>query len=245
MRRLLMPLGVVAFAAVGALTGCHTAPAVSARPNTDLLDGQEVSVDGGGYSANATIGVVQCPTGADSIDDCDNDTARTLSTDRDGHFRTRVFVKARIVDGHEQQTDCTVAGSCVIVSVYVHGFQGLATAPLQFRSGGYPGVGVDPSRDLVDGQTVRVTGRGTGSAKVAQCPHGAVDIWHCDPRTKQFPSPDVNGYWAADVTVYEVITDEYGTVTDCRVPGSCSMIGDYIGHGGTFFTPQETPISFG
>jgi hypothetical protein len=243
MRRLLVSLGVVVVAG-GAFAGCHSAPAVSVRPNTDLLDGQEVEVRGGGYGSGGVVGVVQCPTAADSIDDCDNDTAHTLSADGDGHFRTTVFVKSRITDAHGQETDCTVAGSCVMTSSWIHGFHGLATAALQFRSGGET-LGVEPNRDLTDGQTVHAVGRGAGSAKVAQCPHGAIDIWHCDPRTTQYPSPDIDGRWEADVPVYEVITDTYGTVTDCRAPGSCSMIADWIGHGGTFFSPQERPIAFG
>lgn len=127
---------VLSFAApallVAGLTACHPGPAVSVTPNTGLVDGQQVVVSGGGYSANATVGVVQCPTGADSLDDCDSETAHTLSTDGNGHFTTTMSVLRTITDGHEQQTDCSVADSCVVTSVYVHGFQSPATAPLQF-----------------------------------------------------------------------------------------------------------------
>jgi hypothetical protein len=124
---------VVATAALVGLAGCHPAPSVGASPRTGLVDGQEVVVSGGGYAANATIGVVQCPAGADSIDDCDGRTARTLSTDADGHFRTTVTVHRVLNDGHDVDLDCAEApGRCEIVSVYVHGFAEPATAPLAF-----------------------------------------------------------------------------------------------------------------
>jgi hypothetical protein len=119
--------------AVAGLAGCHQAPTVTATPASDLLDGQEIRVRGGGYSANATIGVVQCPAAADSLDDCDNDTAKTLSTDANGHFSTTMSVKRTIVDGHSVSTDCGASpGACVVVSVYVHGFADKAAAPLSF-----------------------------------------------------------------------------------------------------------------
>ena len=38
-----------------------------------------------------------------------------------------------ITDAHGTVTDCGDApGTCVVASVYIHGFQGLATAPLAF-----------------------------------------------------------------------------------------------------------------
>jgi hypothetical protein len=125
-------LVAAAILSVGVLAGCHTAPAVSVTPNTGLVDGQEVAINGGGYSANSTVGVVQCPAAADSLDDCDSRTAHTLSTDANGHFRTTMVVRRTITDAHSQQIDCGVAGACVVASVFVHGFQDLATASLQF-----------------------------------------------------------------------------------------------------------------
>ena len=130
MRYALSSVGAVLL--VAGLAACHPAPAVSVTPDSGLHDGQEVAIRGGGYSANSTVGVVECPTAADSLDDCDSRTAHTLSTDGDGHFSTTMVVAGVITDGHAQDTDCRVAGSCVVASVYVHGFQGLATAPLQF-----------------------------------------------------------------------------------------------------------------
>lgn len=244
MRRFLVPIAVVLVAAAG-VAGCHRQPTVSATPSGDLLDGQEIRVRGGGYSANATIGVIQCPAAADSLDDCDSDVAKTLSTDSAGHFTTTLFVRRSIVDGHGVTTDCgSAAGACVVASVYVHGFAGLATAPLTFTDPAPGSLSATPDRDLVDGQVVHVTGQQSGgSAKVMQCPSGIDDYTQCDMRTLQYPSPDGDGVIRADVVVHAVIEDDAGTSTDCRTPGACMMIAD-LGHGWSIFFPSWAPLAF-
>lgn len=232
-------VSVAAVALVATLTGCHTQPTVSVSPNTDLLDGQEVAVRGGGYGPGGTIGIVQCPSGADSIDDCDNDTATTLSVDGQGHFDTTLFVERVITDAHGVSTDCTVAGACVVASMYVHGFQGLATAPVTF-SGWDGALLVEPNRDLVDEQVVTVTGQtSVGSAKVMQCPRDIVDYLMCDMRTLQYPGE----VFSVEMTVYREIRDSSGRTTDCSVPGACMIIAD-IGHGWSILFPQWEPIAF-
>jgi Neocarzinostatin family len=130
MRRYL--LGLVVAGAAG-LTACHGGPHVSVTPNTDLVDGQTVTVSGGGYSPGSSLGMVQCPTGADSIDDCDGRTARSFSADGAGNFVQSLDVR-RVIQRSSvgEETDCSVPGNCVVASVYIHGFQGLATAPIQF-----------------------------------------------------------------------------------------------------------------
>jgi len=243
MRQLvLVAVGVVAAAALG---GCHSQPTVSVTPATGLLDGQEVAVRGGGYAASAPVGVIQCPAGVDSIDDCDSDTAKSFSTDSRGHFSTTLFVKRQLRDGHGVVIDCAAsAGRCVVASVYQQGFANLATTPLSFTSP-LPGpLSVVPSRGLVDGQTVHVSGQQSGgSAKVMQCPSTIADYTQCDMRTLQYPSTGSDGHFAADVIVHAVIRSDAGTTTDCRVPGACMMIAD-LGHGWSIFFPTWAPLAF-
>ena len=125
---------VAALGAVTALSACTPGPAVSASPATGLADGQTVTVSGSGYSAAATVGLVQCPTDATSQDRCDGRSATSFSTDAAGRF-TRQFVVHRVItDAHGVVTDCGVAGACAVIGVYVHGFQGRAAAPLDFAS---------------------------------------------------------------------------------------------------------------
>lgn len=128
-------LGAAAAAVVaaGVLASCTPGPAVTVTPNTGLVDGQEVTVRGSGYSANASVGIVQCRAGATSIDQCDSRTAESFSTDGTGGYTRQAAVRSVVEDAHGVVTDCASApGACVVSSVYVHGFQGLATAHLTF-----------------------------------------------------------------------------------------------------------------
>jgi hypothetical protein len=131
MRRYL--LGLVVVAAGSTLAACHGGPHVSVTPNTDLVDGQTVTVRGSGYSPSSSLGIVQCPTGADSLDDCDGRTAHSFSADAAGNYVQPLTVQ-RVIrrSSAGEATDCAVPGSCIVASVYIHGFQGLATAPLEF-----------------------------------------------------------------------------------------------------------------
>jgi hypothetical protein len=131
--RLLSLAGAVGLAVAG-LAGCDHGPTVTVTPNTDLADGQAVTVRGSGYSANSSLGIVQCVAGADSIDDCDGRTARSFSADGAGAYQQPLTVRRVIRHNAGQETDCAVPDSCIVASVYIHGFQGLATAPLHFAA---------------------------------------------------------------------------------------------------------------
>lgn len=125
--------GVLAAAGGLAIAGCTPTPAVSVSPSSGLSDGQTVTVRGSGYGANASLGMVQCPAGATSQDVCDGRTAQSFSADGNGRYVKTATVYEVITDAHGTVTDCGAApGTCVIASVYIHGFQGLATAPLAF-----------------------------------------------------------------------------------------------------------------
>jgi hypothetical protein len=117
-----------------AATPLHFAPgeAVSAWPDTNLTDGQGIQVNGYGYAPNAPVGLVQCPARAESIDQCDGRTADSFSADAEGNFTRPMTVLKVIRDAHGVETDCAVPDSCVVASMYPHGFQGLATDVLHF-----------------------------------------------------------------------------------------------------------------
>jgi hypothetical protein len=123
---------VAALGAVTALGACTPEPTVSVSPATGLSDGQTVTVTGRGYSATASVGILQCPTDATAPDQCDGRTADSFSTDAAGRFTRRLDVRRAITDAHDVVTDCAVPDACAVISVYVHGFQGRAAAPLRF-----------------------------------------------------------------------------------------------------------------
>ena len=109
------------------------APSVTVSPGTGLVDGQQVTVSGSGYNGDASVGLVQCPAGATSQDLCDGRTATSFSADAHGRFVRRLAVVDVLTDAHGTVTDCGAApGACVVAGVYIHGFAGLATAPLAF-----------------------------------------------------------------------------------------------------------------
>jgi hypothetical protein len=126
-------MSMVGLITAAGLAACTTGPAVSVTPSTGLVDGQTVTARGSGYSPGSSLGMIQCVAGADSIDDCDGATATSFSADAQGRF-TRSFTVRRVIRHNVgQQTDCSAgAGACIVASVYIHGFQGLATASLQF-----------------------------------------------------------------------------------------------------------------
>jgi hypothetical protein len=125
--------GMVALAAAAGMAACHTGPAVTVTPNTSLVDGQVVTAKGRGYTPSSSLGMIQCVAGADSIDDCDGRTATSFSADAQGGFERPFTIRRVITHNSGQQTDCAAQpGTCVVASVYIHGFQGLATATLQF-----------------------------------------------------------------------------------------------------------------
>jgi hypothetical protein len=132
MRHRLVTSALMAAAGL-AVAGCSPVPAVRVSPSTGLADGQVVTAHGSGYTANSSLGMIQCVAGADSIDDCDGLTATSFSADAQGGFQKSFTVRRVIEHNVGQTTDCATApGTCVVASVYIHGFQGLATAELTF-----------------------------------------------------------------------------------------------------------------
>jgi hypothetical protein len=98
--------GIAALAAAVGMAGCDTGPALTVTPNTDLDDGQVVTAKGRGYTPNSSLGMIQCVAGADSIDDCDGQTAASFSADARGGFERPFTVRQVITHNGSQQTDC-------------------------------------------------------------------------------------------------------------------------------------------
>jgi hypothetical protein len=98
----------VAFAAAPASAA---APTVTATPNKKLVDGQQITVAASGFTPNATMAIVECPTTTVSPSACDLDELGFFDTDATGAFTGAPFVVARdLADG----TDCAVDGGCYV-----------------------------------------------------------------------------------------------------------------------------------
>jgi hypothetical protein len=224
MRRIVV---AVAVAAAFGLAGC-TVPTVTVTPSTGLVDGQEVTVRGGGYSPNSSVGIIQCRAPAEGFQDCSGETARSFSADGSGGYQRQYQVTRILEFGNGVEHDCAIPDSCFLVSVYIHGFQGRAAAPLHFAA--EPAVSVWPDTNLTDGQQVQVKGYGYAPGAplgLVQCPTGATSIDQCDGRTATSFSADAQGNYTRQATVLKVIRDAHGVETDCAVPDSCVIASMY------------------
>jgi Neocarzinostatin family len=100
---------LIAFTAAPA--SADASPTVSATPNKKLADGQQISVSATGFTADALIAVVECPTTTVSPDACDLNTVNFATADGSGAFSDFAFTVSRILsDG----TDCALVGGCYV-----------------------------------------------------------------------------------------------------------------------------------
>ena len=79
---------LIGFAAVPASAA---GPTVSATPNTDLADGQTVSVSASGFAANTEMAVVECPGTVVSPATCDLNTVVFTTTNATGAYTAVPF----------------------------------------------------------------------------------------------------------------------------------------------------------
>ncbi|MDQ1510981.1 MAG: hypothetical protein QOG50_2825 [Actinomycetota bacterium] len=87
-----------------------------------------------------------------------------------------------------------------------------------------PALVVTPNTDLVDFQTVSVTGSGfaaNSSVGLLECQTGAFDLGNCDLNTLAFPSTDATGSYTTDFVVQRLINTSAGQI-DCA-PSACLL----------------------
>jgi acetyl esterase/lipase len=204
-------------------------PTITLEPATDLVDAQSVSVTGSGFPAQASVLLLECPTGAAASADCDPASHWTWS--EDGSIEVTISMRA-ILRQPDSQVDCRVADACVLTAYVwdesVGDLQEVSHVPLHFDPAGPlqppPMVSVAPDQGLVDGQTVTVTGTGfvwQEWVQVVQCAAGLTDWSQCDWETWGFASTP-GGSFQTDVPVFAVISVDGGTI-DCRSPGQCVL----------------------
>jgi hypothetical protein len=93
--------------AVGLAAGpASAATAVSVTPNLNLHDGDTVSVSASGFTANASLVVLECNPTATTPDDCDVSTAQFLQADSSGSLTTDYSVFRIITTNTNGTIDC-------------------------------------------------------------------------------------------------------------------------------------------
>jgi hypothetical protein len=83
------------------------APALEVTPNTDLVDFQQVTVSGTGFTPGATIGMAQCLGTATDESGCDLSNSPITTADAAGSFET-TFVVERLITVAGEDIDCAV-----------------------------------------------------------------------------------------------------------------------------------------
>lgn len=228
-------------------------PTIAVDPDTDLIDGQAVTITGHGYAPGQRYWVAQCPsTSASSSDGCAvyGDAAGT--TDGDGRIvaQTRLLARLPAVPG---PTDCRVA-ACTLSFVDLDANLDLEPrAAIAFDPDAplipQPELEARPSADLRDGQAVRVVGSGFDPGErllLSECIalDASPDVCDLDGGVRTTVAAD--GTVDARLVVHATFTQANGDVADCerwgcavRAYRNANTDDDFVDAGIAFASPAS------
>ncbi len=209
---------------VASATPAGPAPAISADPSTNLLNGQQITVTGTHFDSS-DLGLVECTSGATSSQDCDFSTLTIVSPSKNGSFSTP-FTAIRIIMPGTSPVDCAGAGACVLGAILESGTV-LATTPISFQDVTIvpPTLTATPSTNLLDGQSITVSGANYNPDEpvaIVECQAGATSVGGCDPTTLQAVTADQTGSISGPYEVTRVINPS-GTPIDCAGADACVL----------------------
>jgi LPXTG-motif cell wall-anchored protein len=202
---------------------------ITVEPDTDLVDGETVSVTGGGFPPDRGVSFYVCATGP-SGESCEF-TPNFAFVDESGAFTAtdvRVWATIRTETG---QIDCrAVAEGCTLVAS-----AGSPSSPRAGRAALHfdpeapllpgPAITVEPSSGLPDDTTSTVSGKHftpDGFVSVAVCAGG--DISRCDPQSEASPTPDAAGAFSLEISVAVEFNSWEDERVDCRAAPGCSVV---------------------
>ncbi|MFZ3467905.1 neocarzinostatin apoprotein domain-containing protein [Streptomyces sp. 4.24] len=196
-----------------------------------LLDGDIVTFTITGGPPKAYVWVKQCGPSA-SAATCDDATGRQFRVLPDGTYRPspkKLYARLGAPAGDFDCRTASAGGSCTLALTDNDGAV-LAAVPLRFRPHGGPEapptLRVHPARGLVDGQTVRATGKGYEPryhSLVMQCAAGSSDTLGCRPRSRP-PATTDDGRVDEEVALSSAFTAIDGRAVDCRPKNSCELV---------------------
>ncbi|WP_405497036.1 neocarzinostatin apoprotein domain-containing protein [Streptomyces sp. NBC_00096] len=198
---------------------------------TGLLDGDIVRFTVAGGPPKAYVWVKQCaPQTSGSA--CDDATGRQYRVYPDGTYQLSPKKLYARIDTPAGSFDCRTAPPARPCTLALTDNEGtvLTGVPLRFRPDGRPEapptLRVDPDEALVDGRTVRVTGRGYEPqyhSLVMECAAGSADTLGCRPRSRP-PATTDDGRLDEQVVLSATFTGIDGRAIDCRVRGACELV---------------------
>lgn len=198
---------------------------------TGLLDGDIVTFRITGGPPKAYVWVKECGPSA-SATTCDDATRRQFRVLPDGTYDLSPKKLYALLSPESGEVDCRTAAwgnPCSLVLTDNAGAL-LTTVPLHFRAHGRleppPTLRATPNRDLLNGQTVHVTGRGYEPqyhVAVLQCLTGSADTLGCRPGGRPPGTTDA-GLMDREIALSVTFTTIGGSTVDCRPAGSCELI---------------------
>ncbi|PNE32395.1 hypothetical protein AF335_17450 [Streptomyces eurocidicus] len=206
-------------------------PQLNVQRTTGLLDGDIVRFTIAGGPPKEYVWVKQCGPSA-SAGTCDDATGRQFRVYPDGTYRIspkKLYAQLSTPAGN---VDCRTAPADAPCSLALTDNAGalLTTVPLRFARHGRPEApptfDVDPSEDLVDGQSVHATGKGYEPqyhVLIMECAAGAANTFGCRPRSRP-PATDDDGRVDENVTLSATFTAIDGHTVDCRTESACELV---------------------
>ncbi|MEU8776817.1 neocarzinostatin apoprotein domain-containing protein [Streptomyces sp. NPDC048606] len=228
---LVAALAAAGLAAGGPVSAEPAAPSLVVKRTAGLLDGDVVdfTVKGGPPKAYVWVELCAPDTVAGA---CDEDTGRQFRVLPDGTLPlSPKKLYAQLATGAGTY-DCRTADAAHPCRLALTDNTGavLTTVALRFRPGGAleaaPTVRVDPAEGLVDGQSVKVTGRGYEPryhSVVLECVAGATEATGCRTRGRP-PATTDQGRLDEELTLSVTFTTNDGRAVDCRVAPGCELV---------------------
>ncbi len=106
-------------------------PKLIVTPHQHLRDGKIVSVKGSGFTPNADVGIVECPTAGPGLEACDFIESVLIHADSHGRVDTTFAISNALIDNGF--FDCTApSGACSLLVSNARDFSESNTVPLLF-----------------------------------------------------------------------------------------------------------------
>jgi acetyl esterase/lipase len=219
-------------------------PAITLTPNTALLDGQQVRIDGRDFGhrqaatpTGTTVQLYLCGP-EPSFDTCRALDDAAIEPTPDGSFTVHAKVWHTIT-ADPQHIDClTTAGSCLLVATTrpweTLGEPWAARAALVFDPDApplpAPEIEVTPTADLHSVTELTVRGHNFtpgGAVRVSVCDAAAPE--HCDGATYEVPTSDADGRFELRMNAFAAFGAgwEEEVPVDCRTSG-CVVVGEDV-----------------
>jgi len=204
-------------------------PTVTATPDTDLVDGQTITLAGSGFTPG-TVAAVQCATAVPGAPGCTTGRPVFGEADEEGEATIELRVR-RFLTIQGTTYDCAEPGTCTAAIGEISTMTG-ASAAITFDPEAPllppPTVTVQPTTGLVDGQDVTITGSGyepNVGVTIVQCRTvgGDTSGRGCHMPSLRGVSTDDEGAFTTTFRVLDRLTTQSGEV-DCAVAAGTCMI---------------------